>query len=309
MKKTFTAIAITTLISACGGGGSSGESTPSVTNDLPSPPSVAPSNPSPSAPTILEPRTGGIVSAFVVSSAALNVVWEDQEGFTEYEIHASTVKGASVGNYIKDAGKLGRTNYDVIYHAGYGIPMYISIVGKRLDGSTAVIESELEITPLDISANPDAYMAERYEAIEGGSVIRDKVTGLEWQRCTIGQTWGGTSCEGLRSEFTYAEAENTQANGWRLPTDLELSSLIYCSSGKPTYRNFDAVSMFRCESVNAWPTIDQAAFPKTERRKYWASMSTEGSTTRTPSVDFQSGAVKMMDTASNRYVVRLVRKP
>lgn len=81
----------------------------------------------------------------------------------------------------------------------------------------------------------------RYEAVAGatpaGSEVRDKVTGLVWQRCVVGMTWNGTTCTGTASSLTWQNAldaartatASTAASGaaaaWRVPNHAELYGL------------------------------------------------------------------------------------
>ncbi|OPH38006.1 DUF1566 domain-containing protein [Moraxella equi] len=73
-------------------------------------------------------------------------------------------------------------------------------------------------------------------------IWRDPKTGLYWDRCSVGQTWNGTTCTGTPIELNWQDAKdyvkkftNEQAKGgytnWRLPTIQELSTIRYCSKG------------------------------------------------------------------------------
>lgn len=73
-------------------------------------------------------------------------------------------------------------------------------------------------------------------------IWRDPKTGLMWDRCSVGQSWNGTTCTGTAIQFNWQDAKdyvakftNEQAKGgytdWRLPTIEELSSIRYCSKG------------------------------------------------------------------------------
>ncbi|MBF0099591.1 MAG: IPT/TIG domain-containing protein [Desulfobacterales bacterium] len=73
----------------------------------------------------------------------------------------------------------------------------------------------------------------RYQEVTGsnGSIMKDTVTGFEWQRCSVGQTWNSTqkTCNGTATLFNARDAFNlTMDGGWRTPTAYELESLVYC---------------------------------------------------------------------------------
>jgi hypothetical protein len=89
----------------------------------------------------------------------------------------------------------------------------------------------------------------RYEAVPGAtppnSEVRDKVTGLVWQRCPSGLTWNGTKCAGETQiamtwgqvpAYINSNVAPTTANprtNWRLPTRDELQSLVDSSCISP----------------------------------------------------------------------------
>lgn len=79
---------------------------------------------------------------------------------------------------------------------------------------------------------------------ENGSTVVDSVHKLEWQRCSVGQTWGGENCEGEAIRLNYESAlletkrpqnsPDLKGNGWRLPSRQELTSIvcIHCKGPK-----------------------------------------------------------------------------
>lgn len=67
---------------------------------------------------------------------------------------------------------------------------------------------------------------ERYEIWNGGTEIHDLKTTLVWQRCSVGQTWGGKRCEGQSKELTFDDAQRLSNTEWRVPTQSELATLI-----------------------------------------------------------------------------------
>ena len=68
----------------------------------------------------------------------------------------------------------------------------------------------------------------RYQLLNNNSEVKDLKTGLIWQRCSLGQTWRGTTCTGTASQYTWQQAlqaAKDAGNGLTLPNIKELSSL------------------------------------------------------------------------------------
>lgn len=92
--------------------------------------------------------------------------------------------------------------------------------------------------------------SQRFQENSDGS-ITDRHTGLQWSRCSLGQTWDNDSCQGEARALPYAIVALVTAAGWRLPEVAELSSLVE----------------LRC----ADPAINQHIFPATEASPYWTA--------------------------------------
>jgi hypothetical protein len=113
----------------------------------------------------------------------------------------------------------------------------------------------------------------------GDGTVTDVQAGLQWMRCSLGQTWQGSTCISEAKEYTWqaaldaAGALNRQGGyaghrDWRVPTIEELRTLAYCSSGQPKTWNDTGKP---CEGDYERPTLYQPAFPNTPTLWYWSS--------------------------------------
>jgi hypothetical protein len=105
-----------------------------------------------------------------------------------------------------------------------------------------------------------AQPSESKYVIKGDEVF-DRKTELTWQRCSVGQQWGGDSkaCVGAVKQFNFDAAQKLGSETWRVPSKDELATLVDVSKlGKGKY-----------------PLIDEAAFPDMDPTKlvYWTSTS------------------------------------
>ncbi|MBP8284334.1 MAG: DUF1566 domain-containing protein, partial [Chromatiaceae bacterium] len=67
----------------------------------------------------------------------------------------------------------------------------------------------------------------------GDGTVTDRATGLQWQRCSEGQTWSSGTCTGTATGHTWqvalqlAEAASYAGQSdWRLPNINELASIV-----------------------------------------------------------------------------------
>jgi len=166
-------------------------------------------------------------------------------------------------------------------------------------GSLAIGISSPAVAQLcDLEAY-DNMPAERFVTLDGGAV-RDRVTGLEWQRCALGHELVNGSCRDdrkkqVRSWFSWADArtevERLQSDprfqGWRLPTVQELRTLIYR----------------RCQD----PAINQEVFPNPPAWFFWTSTEFADNPDYAWQVDFKTGEINAHLKSSISYNVRLVK--
>jgi hypothetical protein len=149
---------------------------------------------------------------------------------------------------------------------------------------------------------PLTHPDSRYEAVAGatptGSEVRDKVTGLIWQRCVQGMSWGGSTCTGTATatshswtaalELARAATPSTVpvATAWRVPSHAELYSLA--------------------ERACYNPAINTTWFPATPPDWTWSSSPIAKYTDSAWLVNFSFGGGNF-DSKGSAYRVRLVR--
>ena len=130
------------------------------------------------------------------------------------------------------------------------------------------------------AATPDS----RFEVT--GDEVTDLQTGLIWQRCSVGQSWDGSSCSGTATIHTWAQALALASGNWRLPNIKELTSIVETSC------------------VN--PAINVSVFPNTLSHFYWSSSPYAYASYQAWNVSFYYGTAYAYVKYLSRYV-RLVR--
>lgn len=123
-----------------------------------------------------------------------------------------------------------------IFHNLVGIFLLIIY----LDGIAQSIPSDSCDSMVFGSLSPSTP-SEEFSIVNDGNVVLHESTGLQWQRCSIGQSWDGSTCAGTSSKFTWQEALDVSASfgaGWRLPSIKELIRIVErCRRGPAINRN------------------------------------------------------------------------
>lgn len=149
------------------------------------------------------------------------------------------------------------------------------------------------------SAVPDTPTAD-FTGHGDGTVTHTK-TGLTWMRCSLGQTWTGSTCQGTAALFTYAQALALQPtfagyDDWRLPNIAELQTIV--------------------ERDRYYPAINTTVFPNIDEHHPYVSSSAYTDAPRVPwTVGFYRGCDSWPPDFSDYsvgnegylYAVRLVR--
>ena len=109
---------------------------------------------------------------------------------------------------------------------------------------------------LFLGAASPALAAKTYADNLDGTVT-DPSTGLTWMRCSMGQTWSGTTCTGTASTYTWDQAKALTGTvtfagqgDWRLPNIRELQTIV-------------DLTVYN-------PAIDTKTFPATPNSDFWS---------------------------------------
>jgi hypothetical protein len=133
----------------------------------------------------------------------------------------------------------------------------------------------------------------------GHFIVRDHLVidlqhGVEWMRCSVGQIWNGSDCEGVAVQLTQEDVAkaiviaNAQlGSGWRLPSRTELEGLV-CKACAPV-------------------KIELDSFPNTLGEPYWTGEVNGFAPRHIWTVNFMTGHTYGRFFPTQQVLVRLVR--
>jgi len=133
----------------------------------------------------------------------------------------------------------------------------------------------------------------------GHFIVRDHLVidlqhGVEWMRCSVGQIWNGSDCEGVAVQLTQEDVAkaiviaNAQlGSGWRLPSRAELEGLV-CKACAPV-------------------KIELDSFPNTLGEPYWTGEVNGFAPRHIWTVNFMTGHTYGRFFPTQQVLVRLVR--
>ncbi|WP_350997937.1 DUF1566 domain-containing protein [Shewanella sp. TB7-MNA-CIBAN-0143] len=218
---------------------------------------------------------GGSLAQNTYRTGAINTQCTVAVSFklSTFKITTQAATGGQVSPESIDVSYNTNASFNISPDIGYKIQSVTGCNGtlNNTEYTTGTIASDCQINATFTTIG-DGSISERYTD-NGNGTITDKQTNLMWIRCSLGQTWQDGACKGSPSTFSWLYANTlSYSDGnhsdWRLPTKEELSSLVFCSSGKPIYwKTNDELCTGNFES----PTIAQTAFPQTPSGPFWTS--------------------------------------
>ena len=225
--------------------------------------------------------------------------WDPVARATSYNLYFSTVSGTAINGQVI----IGTSDTSYIHTGLTNSTTYYYVVrAVGIGGVESQPSSEVSATPFMPS---DGLIMGRYQLMGSQEeIIQDVVTGLEWQRCSVGQTWNqeDLSCDGNATTHDWGDAiELTAQGGFRVPTVEELRTIGFCSD--TGFFNLDG-----CYSFGTFerPTIVLEAFPSTPSSVFWTSTRyDENHNSRVVSFDY--GYSSAISHRTDTYNVRLVR--
>jgi Protein of unknown function (DUF1566) len=165
----------------------------------------------------------------------------------------------------------------------------------------------------------------RYTAIDDGAQVKDIVTRLVWQRCSLGQRWNGKTCLGAAAAHSWAKAQEVASGmaasvgeGAPRSADLPNAALAIHSPASaavtpalaaspsnwrlPTHKELHTLVEKACRNA----AINTVWFPATHANFHWSASPLSDDDSFAWGVDFSDGSGGY-DAKVGAYSVRLVR--
>ncbi len=161
----------------------------------------------------------------------------------------------------------------VVMYTFNGVPQDVKEAPEAKTPTEQVIKVAVET-----QAQKEQRLAEAQrqtdEALLQNGQWRDPATNLIWTRCSLGQTWNGSGCDGQAKELDWWDAHQAALNhsegghsDWRLPTQPELASLLAgtVQQGKAAY-----LLKYKTDGEERWNDLP-AAEQRDEEQNYFYS--------------------------------------
>ena len=225
-----------------------------------------------------------------------------------FNVYYSTAPGtAAEGQKLAEVSEISpgwRTGKFVHEGLTNGVTYYYAITVVTTEGEELAPSKEVRATPY---VPPLDAVNSRYLPFgDQKESIRDLGTGLEWQRCLVGEVWNAMDevCEGEPGLFVWEAAVLQSApGGYRLPNRAELQTLIECPEDIE-------ISFGRtlCSGSYISRAFDADAFPTSVAGWVWSNETLRGfAIPRSYRVNFESGAHDGVSYNVIAHPVRLVR--
>lgn len=207
---------------------------------------------------VVQPNPPSSFDAASENNGDVRLSWSLVEGVDTYNAYYSTDPKMDINNYAVYSNSGWIKNITSPYTVkGLAVaPVYYFIV--------SAVDNNLESKGSQLIP-----IITRYEIVsQENDVVRDKVTNLEWQRCSLGQTWnkGTQDCDGVAGRYNtkIAFSYNGLSSGrWRLPSMAELKSLIYCVEDKKISFIGSSVKDYCPQKASITSGVAKNTFPNT----------------------------------------------
>jgi len=159
---------------------------------------------------------------------------------------------------------------------------------------TGMVSAMAQTQPIDTPNPANEVIVKSGHFMVRDHLVIDLQHGVEWMRCSVGQIWNGTDCEGVAVQLTQEDVAraiiiaNAQLGpGWRLPSRAELEGLV-CKACAPV-------------------KIELDSFPNTLGEPYWTGEVNGFAPRHIWTVNFMTGHTYGRFFPTQEVLVRLVR--